>query len=203
MTKLPRSAFTAFLSGLSLLALPSLANATAFSVGTGPRPINTASLNAAGLGTRVLFPTGRTMPFGSVSLIAGSAADWNDGDRDERYTTRLASLSLSGGYRQDMADRKEGALVPYLLGGGVLTYSRTADGSVDDDLWKSAGKGIGLMGGGGLDTFITSHFSLGLELGAAAVFYRHTMKDKDGDPNDYAGVTVLSTTSAIQATVWR
>src|SRR5687768_13830306 len=71
----------------------------ALSVGTGPRPLNTLTFGLTGLAGRIALPVGRAVPWLGLSVQSFSGADFEEGEREDRYVSTASSLHGSLGIR--------------------------------------------------------------------------------------------------------
>ncbi len=173
------------------------------SVGTGPMPINTLTAGVAGLGTRLYKPHDKGLLFAGLSHVGGNIAEYDEGERDERWVNGVRGTALSGGYRFENGVGSDAKAIPYGLVGGMLLVSGTKDGTPDDGYWKTSVNLLGAMGGVGIDAALTPVLSLGAEFGGIALFGFGKTKNRDGDLTGKNSESILSTYAAVQATVRR
>ena len=187
----------------------------ALSMGTGPLPLNTLTLGLSGLAARVMFPKGTLVPFVSLALNSGKATE-DDGGGLGKSFNGATTVTASGGIRVDGGARLKGVAIPYGIGAAMLSHATLKDGQVDPDALDKTGMTVaGLMGGFGMDGFVTSHLSFGAELGGTAITaFGKTSPYQDplatttsssglpaSDPEHDEGF--LSVYTALQMTVWR
>ena len=173
------------------------------SVGTGPMPINSLTAGVAGLGTRLYKPHDKGLLFAGLSHVGGNIAEYDEGERDERWVNGVRGTALSGGYRLEKGVGSEAKAIPYGLVGGMLMMSSTKDGSPDDGYYKTNVNLLGAMGGVGIDAALTPVLSLGAEFGGVAMIGFGSRTNRDGDVTGKNSESVLSTYAAVQATVRR
>jgi hypothetical protein len=170
----------------------------ALSVGTGPRPLNTATLGLTGLGARILLPAEGLYPWLGAAYNAGSVSTGSDVDR---YVTRVSTWTLSAGVRGAVGKGPQFVGVdPYLCAGVFVNRAGTHSGYPSDEEWDSTASGVtlGSTVAFGLEGYLTPHLSVGVELGGSGGWFTGAIED---EPENRA--LVLSTLSAAQITVWR
>lgn len=180
----------------------------ALSVGTGPRPISTATLGLTGLGARVLFPAGGVVPWVGLQATRAGVATFDDGERDDRYETAATALHGSAGVRIDLTERRAKNVAPYVTVGALAGRAAIVSTDVADDYRYVVGTTtVAGLAGFGLDGFVTKHLSIGGELGAFAG--QSFGRDKEIDEGDVekgdekVTTTILSSFTGLMITVWR
>jgi hypothetical protein len=180
----------------------------ALSVGTGPRPISTATLGLTGLGARAMFPVGRAVPWVGLQVSSVGVASFDDGERSDRFVTRASSVHGSGGLRFDLADRTARSVSSYALVGVMAGRATGASVDVADDyVYKSYTTTVLGLAGLGVDGFVSKHLSIGGELGVlGGKSYGNSLEVENGNPGESDGkaeTTVFSSFTGLMLTVWR
>jgi hypothetical protein len=179
----------------------------ALSLGTGPLPVDTLTLGLTGLAARVMFPKGTLVPFAGLAYDTGRLSTTSNGGGDSsKYRTGATAVTLSGGARIDGGARLSGDVIPYFLAAGMLSHGSVKNGEVDPDesLEETGITAVGALAGFGLDGFVTSHLSLGAELGGAVfTAWGKTKYDGGGANDDEHDEGLVSAYTALQLTVWR
>lgn len=180
----------------------------ALSVGTGPRPLSQVTLGLTGLGARVLLPGTTLSPWVGLQATRAAVSAFDQGERDDRYTSSASAVHGSLGLRWDLTERKARSVSPYVIAGALAGRAAVASRDVaDDQKYVSATTTVAGTAGLGFDGFLSRHVSLGGELGAIGGVSSGSSASVDGGNKDRddekVQTTVLTSFTGVMLTVWR